>query len=131
MRRTALLVRREIRDFVPVWALIVAGVVVVAALLRLALLQRWVELAVALVMTALAVLVVLLAVRRPADGRAEVDFALRTRSARVAVGLGLVTPASLAGEVTDLPGAALVVVSVVAFLAIVQRDRTGTTAPMR
>jgi hypothetical protein len=127
-QRSASLTQRGILDFVPLWALIVFGIATVAAVLRLAMLGQWLMLAVALVTTALAWLIVLLAVRRPSAGRPEVDHALRTRSARVAVGLGIAAPASLAGEVTNTAGALFLVLSVVAFLAIAQPDRRRTLA---
>jgi hypothetical protein len=127
-RRSASLAQRGILDFVPRWALIVFGIATVAGVLRLAALGQWLELAAALVTTGLAWLIVLLAVRRPSIGRPEVDLALRTRSARVAVGLGIAAPASLAGEVSNLPAALFLVLSVVAFLAIAQPDRPRTLA---
>jgi hypothetical protein len=127
-QRSALLAQRGILDFVPRWALIVFGVGTVAAVLRLAALGQWVVLAAALVTTGLALLIVLLAVRRPSIGRPEVDLALRTRSARVAVGLGIAAPASLAGEVSNPAGALFLVLSVIAFLAIAQPDRHRTPA---
>jgi hypothetical protein len=96
--------------------------------LRPATQGQWLVLVAALVTTGLAGLIVLLAVRRPSIGRPEVDFALRTRSARVAVGLGIAAPASLAGEVTNLAAALFLVLSVVAFIAIAQPDRPGTLA---
>ena len=127
-QRSALLAQRGILDFVPRWALIVFGIATVAAVLRLAMLGQPLVLAAALVVTGLAWLIVLLAVRRPSVGRPEVDLALRTRSARVAVGLGIAAPASLAGEVSNLPGALFLVLSVVAFIAIAQPDRRRTLA---
>jgi hypothetical protein len=127
-QRSALLAQRGILDFVPRWALIVFGIATVAAVLRLAELGQWLVLAAALVVTGLAWLIVLLAVRRPSIGRPEVDLALRTRSARVAVGLGIAAPASLAGEVSNLAGALFLVLSVVAFIAIAQPDRRRTLA---
>lgn len=127
-QRSALLTQRGILDFVPRWALIVFGIATVAAVLRLAMLGQPLVLAAALVVTGLAWLIVLLAVRRPSVGRPEVDLALRTRSARVAVGLGIAAPASLAGEASNLPGALFLVLSVVAFIAIAQPDRRRTLA---
>jgi hypothetical protein len=127
-RRSASLAQRTILDFVPRWALIVFGIATVAAVARLATLGQWLVLAAALVATGLAWLIVLLAVRRPSIGRPEVDLALRTRSARVAVGLGIAAPASLAGEVTNLAAALFLVLSVVAFLAIAQPDRPHALA---
>ncbi|HEY3747812.1 MAG TPA: hypothetical protein VGL80_01335 [Pseudonocardiaceae bacterium] len=127
-QRSASLAQRGILDFVPRWALIVFGIATVAAVLRLATLGQWLVLAAALVATTLAWLIVFLAVRRPSIGRPEVDFALRTRSARVAVGLGIAAPASLAGEVSNLAGALFLVLSVVAFIAIAQPDRPHSLA---
>jgi hypothetical protein len=127
-RRTAMLAQRGILDFVPRWALIVFGIATVAAVLRLAATGQWLVLAAALVTTGLAWLIVFLAVRRPSIGRPEVDLVLRTRSARVAVGLGIAAPASLAGEVSNLGGALFLVLSVVAFLAVAQPDRSRALA---
>lgn len=127
-QRSALLAQRGILDFVPRWALIVFGIATVAAVLRLATLGQWPVLAAALVTTALAWLIVFLAVRRPSIGRPEVDVALRIRSARVAVGLGIAAPAAVAGEVSNLAGALFLVLSLVAFIAIAQPDRPRATA---
>jgi hypothetical protein len=127
-QRSALLAQRGILDFVPRWALIVFGIATVAAVLRRAELGQWLVLAAALVVTGLAWLIVLLAVRRPSDGRPEVDLALRTRSARVAVGLGIAAPASLGPEASNLPGFLFLVLCVVAFIAIAQPDRRRALA---
>jgi hypothetical protein len=129
-RRSASLAQRGILDFVPLWALIVSGIAVVAVVLQLAFAGRWLPLGTAVVTTGLAWLIVLLAVRRPSIGRPEVDHALRTRSARVAVGLGIAAPASLVGEVSTGAGAVFLLLSLIAFRAIVQPDsrRTPVTA---
>jgi hypothetical protein len=122
-RRSASLVQRGILDFAPRWTLIVFGIATAVTVVRLAVTGQWVVLVAALVTTGLAWLIVLLAVRRPSIGRPEIDIALRTRSARVAVGLGIAAPASLAGEVTNLPAALILVLSAAAFIAIAQPDR--------
>ncbi|MFD2415232.1 hypothetical protein [Amycolatopsis pigmentata] len=127
-RRSASLAQRGILDFAPLWALIVFGIGTVVTVLRLTMTGHWLELAAALVGTALAWLIVFLAVRRPSIGRPEVDYALRTRSARVAVGLGIAGPASLVGPVTNLAGLLFQVLSIVAFLAIAQPDRHRAAA---
>lgn len=128
-RRSASLVRRRVGDLVPTWALVVFGVAVVVTAVRLATQREWSLLAAALVAMAVAGLVVLLAVRRPAVGRPDVDLALRTRSARVAVGLGIAVAAWLAAaEVSDLPSLLLAVFGVVCLLAIAQPDRRRVAA---
>jgi hypothetical protein len=122
-QRSALLIRRRVGDLVPTWALIVFGFAVAITVVRLVTVQRWSLLAAALATMAVAGLVVLLAVRRPAVGRPEVDLALRTRSARVAVGLGIAVAASLAGESADLASQLLAVFGLASLLAIAQPDR--------
>ncbi len=124
-QRSALLVRRSVGDLVPLWALVVFGLALVVTVVRLVTIGEWSLLAAALVAMAVAGLVVLLAVRRPAIGRPEVDLAMRTRSARVAVGLGIAVPAWLAGESADLASLLLAVFGLACLLAIAQPDRQG------
>jgi multisubunit Na+/H+ antiporter MnhB subunit len=97
--REALLVRRVLTDLVPWWALAVFVVAAVAAALRLALRHSWPDLGVTAVAVAATALIAVLAVHRPVSGTIEVDLALRLRSARVAIALGIV----VAAAETDLP----------------------------
>lgn len=117
-QREAMLAPRGVRDLVPVWALVVFGLAVVAGAVRLGLLRQWLLFAIVLVAAVLTGLMLLLAVRRPAVGRPEVDLALRTRSARVAVGLGAAVATWLAAVTSTLPSLVLGVLGIVALLAI-------------
>ena len=107
-RREALLAPRDARDLVPWWALALFAGLAVAALARQGLERSWGAFAVAAGASAVTVLVVAFALRRPASGPALVDQALRRRSARVATGLGIATTAVLAipsaGPLSGLPG---------------------------
>jgi hypothetical protein len=86
--RTASLDRRSWRDLVPRWAVrTLAGVAVLTA--GLALVGTvWLALAYVVACLLLVCGLVGLAVRRPAVSDEAVDAALRTRTARVAVGIG-------------------------------------------
>lgn len=130
-QRSALLARRSVGDLLPTWALVVFGFAVVVTVVRLGTSREWSLMAVALLAMAVAGLVVLLAVRRPAIGRPEVDLALRTRSARVAIGLGIGVAAWLAAGSADLPSLLMAVFGLVCLLAIAQPDRPRMTAGAR
>ncbi|HEX3791265.1 MAG TPA: hypothetical protein VHW44_25610 [Pseudonocardiaceae bacterium] len=131
-RRSALLVERRVLDLVPWWAIILFALASLGAAVRLGLTSQWVLLTAVVVTAAAAWVVVLLAVRRPAIGRAEVDLALRTRSARVAVGLAIAAVASLgASPIGNLPGFLAAVLGVVALIAISQPDRHRAPAALR
>ncbi|WP_033295268.1 hypothetical protein [Amycolatopsis jejuensis] len=130
-RREAVLAPRGVLDFVPLWTIIVAGLATIAAVAHLAATRQWTQLAVTAGAAAVSWLVVLLAVRRPAAGDPEVDLALRIRSARVALGLGTGTAATLGWTAGNLASFLAFVVTVAAFLAIVgppPKPRTTTTA---
>lgn len=130
-RREAVLAPRGVLDFAPLWTIIVSGLATAAAVVHLAVLRQWGPLAVTVGAAAVSWIVVLLAVRRPAAGDPEVDLALRVRSARVALGLGTGTAATLGWTVGDLPSFLAFVATVAAFLAIVgppPRQRATTTA---
>lgn len=91
--RVASLDRRTWRDLVPRWAIVVGaalvGLTVVAAGVGVALgASVLVSLAHVVVCLAVVGLLVRLAVRRPSVDDEAVDAALRTRTARVAVGIG-------------------------------------------
>ncbi|GAA3575228.1 hypothetical protein GCM10022222_69760 [Amycolatopsis ultiminotia] len=140
VRREAVLAPRRVLDFAPLWAIIVAGVAEIAAATRLIIVQQWPLLGVTVAAAVAAWIIVLLAVRRPATGDAQVDLALRTRSARVALGLGTATAAMVGwhtGHEMSFPTFIASVVSIAAFLAIVgpppkktKKQRT-TTATAR
>ncbi|WP_406642228.1 hypothetical protein [Amycolatopsis sp. WGS_07] len=131
-RREAVLAPRGVLDFAPLWTIIVSGLATLAAVVHLAVVRQWGPLAVTVGAAAVSWIIVLLAVRRPAAGDPEVDLALRVRSARVALGLGTGTAATLgwttAGSLaTFLP----FIATVAAFLAIVgppPKQRATTTA---
>ncbi len=117
-RREALLEPRGILDFVPAWALVVAGITELAAIVNLAFTVAGVRLVLALVAVAASWLIVLLAVRRPAEATERVDLALRCRSARVALGLGIGSASGLAWVGGDFTSFLCFVVSLAAFIAI-------------
>jgi hypothetical protein len=94
--RVASLDPRGWRDLVPRWAVVAAVVLVVcvvawsvAGLVLQATFTSWLALGSATTAVVLTVLLVRLAVRRPAVDDEEVDAALRARTARVAVGIGV------------------------------------------
>lgn len=92
--RTASLDRRDWRDLVPRWAVFAtaAGAVVTAVVAVVGLVSgpgyAWLALGYAVLAPLVVAALVALAVRRPAVEDAAVDAALRTRTARVAVGIG-------------------------------------------
>ncbi len=91
--RVASLDRRSWRDLVPRWAIIVVALLVVlsvgcSVLAFAAGASGWAPLGNVIVCLAVVGLLVWLAVRRPAVADEAVDAALRTRTARVAVGIG-------------------------------------------
>ncbi|MBB4906638.1 hypothetical protein [Actinophytocola algeriensis] len=103
--RTASLDRRTWRDLVPRWAVrTTVGGAVVTAVLAVAG-ASWLTLGYVLACLLLVCGLIALAVRRPAVDDEAVDAALRTRTARVAVGIGfgwLVTALSIAfGQFQD------------------------------
>ncbi|MFF0145600.1 hypothetical protein ATK36_1790 [Amycolatopsis sulphurea] len=138
-RREAVLTTRRVLDFAPLWTFIVAGLAELGAVVRLAISGQWAALGLVLVAAAVAWGMVLLAVRRPATGDAEVDMVLRTRSARVAVGLTTGT-AAMAGWIPSgkmqFPTFVAILVTLAVFSAIAgppprkKKDRT-TPAPAR
>lgn len=122
-RREAVLVRRTLTDAVPVWALVLSGLASAGAIAHLALTRQWTLLAVVAGTTALCWAITLLAVRRPAAGDPRADLALRCRSARVAIGLGIGTCTALGWTAGDLGSFLIVVAGIAAFLAV--------TAPLK
>ncbi|WP_328646538.1 hypothetical protein OHS58_46725 [Amycolatopsis sp. NBC_00348] len=122
-RREAVLVRRRLLDVVPAWALVLSGLASVSAIAHLALITQWKLLAVAAGTTAVCWAITLLAVRRPPAGEPRADLALRCRSARVAIGLGIGTCTAIGWTQGNLGSLLIVVVGIAAFLAV--------TAPLK
>jgi len=117
-RREALLEQRGILDFVPAWVLILTGATELAAIVNLGFSVAGVRLVLAVAAIAASWLILLLAVRRPATGPERADLALRCRSARVALGLGVGAAAGLAWIGGNLPSMLGFVVSLAVFIAI-------------
>jgi len=117
-RREALLEHRGILDFAPAWVLILTGITELAAVVNLSFTVAGARLVLAVAAIAVSWLMLLLAVRRPAAGPERADLALRCRSARVALGLGVGAAAGLAWIVGDLPSMLGFVVSLAVFIAI-------------
>ncbi|KAA9161617.1 hypothetical protein FPZ12_014000 [Amycolatopsis acidicola] len=122
-RREAVLEHRGTLDFAPMWTLVVSAIVELVAFGYLAAEQLWVTLAVAVVAVAASWAIVLLAVRRPADGTRRADLALRHRSARVALGLGIGTAAMVCWHPNNFPTFLAFIVSIAAILAIASPPR--------
>jgi hypothetical protein len=122
-RREAVLARRTLLDVVPAWALVLSGLASAGAIVHLALTARWTLLAVAAVTTVVCWAITLLAVRRPPTGEARVDLALRQRSARVAIGLGIAGCSAIGWPDGTLGSLLAVVAGLAAFLAV--------TAPLK
>lgn len=118
-RREAVLTRRTLLDLVPAWALVLSGLAVAGSLVSLALTGRWTLLAVSAGAAVVSWAIALLALRRPAVGEPRADLALRRRSARVAIGLGIATCAAIGGPVQNLGSFLAVAAGVAAFLAVV------------
>ncbi|WP_020661812.1 hypothetical protein [Amycolatopsis benzoatilytica] len=130
-RKEALLAPRGVLDFAPLWTIIVAGLATGIAAVHLAVQGQWPQTAVILGSAAVSWLIVLLAVRRPAAGDPEADLALRTRSARVALGLSVGTTGTLGWSVGTMSAFIAFVATIAAFLAIVgppAKPRTTTRA---
>ncbi|MBB4685451.1 hypothetical protein [Amycolatopsis jiangsuensis] len=118
-RREAVLTTRRVLDFAPLWAIVVAGLAELAAVVHLAVSGQWPLLGLVLVVAAAAWVIVLLAVRRPSTGDGQVDMALRTRSARVALGLATGTAAMVGWtNGNSFPTFLAFVVTLAAFSAI-------------
>jgi len=130
-RKEALLAPRGVLDFAPLWTLILNILAIGAAVASFAVQGQWPAAAVVLGAAAVSWLVVFLSVRRPAAGDPDVDLALRTRSARVALGLSVGTTGTLGLEVGAPPAFFAVLATTCAFIAIVgppAKPRTTTTA---
>ncbi|MET8845597.1 hypothetical protein [Amycolatopsis sp. NPDC004625] len=117
-RREAVLAPRTLRDVVPVWVLVLGGLAAVAAVAHLALTAQGKLLAVAAGTVVVCAAITLLAVRRPAVGEPRTDLALRTRSARVAIGLGIGACTAIGWPAGDFGSFLVVVAGLAAFLAV-------------
>jgi hypothetical protein len=111
--RVATLTRRSIGDVVPRWMIAVHVVTVVAAVVGAVVLDTqagrdlglgpmWPEIVLAIGSAVAVYAVAWLAVARPAVGDAQVDQALRLRSARVMMGIGTLFAATLLSGVLSL-----------------------------
>ncbi|HVV09479.1 hypothetical protein [Amycolatopsis sp.] len=103
-------------DFAQLWTLIVSAVVELGAFAFLATHRSWVSPGVAAAAVAVAWLILLRTIRRPAMGTRRADLALRHRSARVA--LGIATAAMTCRRVDDIVAFLAFAISIAAILAI-------------
>ncbi|KDN21327.1 hypothetical protein [Amycolatopsis rifamycinica] len=117
-RREAELAPRALLGIVPAWILVLGGLAAAGALAHLALTAQWKLLAVAVGTALISAAITLLAVRRPAVGAARADLALRCRSARVAVGLGIGACTAIGWPAGDFVSFLAVVAGLAAFLAV-------------
>ncbi|QKV75509.1 hypothetical protein [Amycolatopsis sp. Hca4] len=117
-RREAELAPRTLLGIVPAWILVLGGLAAAGSLLHLGLTAQWKLLAVAAGTALVSAAITLLAVRRPAVGAARADLALRCRSARVAVGLGIGACTAVGWPVGDFGSFLAVVAGLTAFLAV-------------
>ncbi|HJP79244.1 MAG TPA: hypothetical protein VJ914_33535 [Pseudonocardiaceae bacterium] len=145
--RAAIPVRRGLTDIVPGWALILhtvtalgAFVLLGCALAGVGWARHWYPnwstrlLWIALIAAALVVLVVWavvgLALRRPAIAELRIDPVLRTRSARVPVGLGIATLCALiGGGQSDFRGGIIIVAGLFLWSAIASPVRRRRARP--
>jgi hypothetical protein len=117
-RREAVLAPRTLLGIVPAWALVLSGLASAGAITHLALTQEWTALAAAVGTTVICWAITLLAVRRPPVGEPRADLALRCRSARVAIGLGIAACAAVGWPAGNLGSLLVAVAGVAAFLAV-------------
>jgi hypothetical protein len=122
-QRQAMLTRRRVVDLVPAWALVLLGIAIAGGVLEDVIRQRWAALGVTVVCGLVAVVIVALAVERPAAGDPVVDLVLRARSARVATGLAIAVPFSLPETEMSAAKAGVFALSVIALLAVVGPSR--------
>lgn len=135
----ASLVRRRVRDLVPVWSIWTAGVLL-GGLVALAVAaemgagpllpsHRW-ALLLGFGAAATGAAVVWLAVRRPPMRQNRADEALRRRSARVGIGLAMAALGTIAASGGTVVGLALGVLGIVGWLAAIARVRPqGGSSP--
>lgn len=122
--REAILVRRQVVDLVPLWALVLLGLAIAGGVVRYAVSEQWIALTVVVVCALVVGVIIAVAVLRPAAGDPVVDLVLRARSARVATGLAIAVPPSLPGaEVHTTPAALVLALSLAALLAVVGPSR--------
>ncbi|MEU0532406.1 hypothetical protein [Amycolatopsis tolypomycina] len=117
-RREAELAPRTLLGVVPAWILVLGGLAAAGSLLHLALTAQWRLLAVAAGTALVSAAITLLAVRRPPSGAARADVALRARSARVAIGLGIGACTAIGWPAGDFTSFLAVVAGLAAFLAV-------------
>ncbi|MFF1609203.1 hypothetical protein ACFVYA_15590 [Amycolatopsis sp. NPDC058278] len=117
-RREADLAPRTLLGIVPAWVLVLGGLAAAGSLLHLGLTAQWKLLAVAAGTALVSAAITLLAVRRPAIGAPRADLALRCRSARVAVGLGIGACTAVGWPAGDLVSFLAVAAGLAAFLAV-------------
>ncbi|MEV6880091.1 hypothetical protein [Amycolatopsis sp. NPDC051128] len=117
-RREAVLAPRTLLGIVPGWALALGGLAAAASIAHLALIGRWTLLAVAAGTAVVCVAITLLAVRRPPVGEPRADLALRCRSGRVAIGLGIGACTAIGWPAGDLVSFLVVAAGLAAFLAV-------------
>ncbi|MEV6826405.1 hypothetical protein [Amycolatopsis sp. NPDC051102] len=117
-RREAVLAPRTLLGIVPVWVLVLGGLAAAGALVHLGLTAQWKLLAVAAGTVVVSAAITLLAVRRPAVGDPRADLALRCRSARVAIGLGIGACAAIGWPAGNFGSFLVVVAGLAAFLAV-------------
>lgn len=117
-RREAVLAPRTLRGIVPAWVLVLAGLAAAGSVAHLALTAGWKLLAVAAGAVVICTVITALAVRRPPVGAPRVDLALRCRSARVAIGLGIAACAVIGWPAGNLGSFLVVVAGLAAFLAV-------------
>jgi hypothetical protein len=118
-RHEAALSRRTLLDLVPAWALTLSGLAVAGSLVSLGVSGQWTLLAVSAGAAVASWAVAMLALRRPVDGEPRADLALRHRSARVAIGLGIATCAAIGGPVQSFGSFLAAAAGMTAFLAVV------------
>ncbi|MEV5716019.1 hypothetical protein AB0L41_19155 [Amycolatopsis mediterranei] len=117
-RREAVLAPRTLRGIVPIWVLVVSGLAAAGSVAHLALTARWKLLAVAAGAVVICAVITALALRRPAVGAPRVDLALRCRSARVAIGLGIAACTVIGWPAGNFGSFLVVVAGLAAFLAV-------------
>ncbi|MGW5717021.1 hypothetical protein ACWEVP_12720 [Amycolatopsis sp. NPDC003865] len=117
-RREADLVPRTLLGVVPAWVLVLGVLAATGSITHLALTAQWKLLAVAAGTAVICAAITLLAVRRPPVGGPRVDLALRCRSTRVAIGLGIGACTAIGWPAGDLRSLLVVVLGLAAFLAV-------------
>jgi hypothetical protein len=117
-RREAVLAPRTLLGVVPAWILVLGGLAAAGTVVHLTLTAQWRLLAIAAGAVLVCAAITALAVRRPAVGAPRVDLALRSRSARVAIGLGIGACAAIGWPGGNLVSLLVVVAGLAAFLAV-------------